>query len=121
MADNLPAQSSGLAHVLTDTESPVIHIKCFAHMPNLVLSHMASTADFSVIMTRLRKPQGVLRCGSAHEVVGLKCPRFIRTRWFYMTDTLAFIFNCVDVITAFLHSLSVSESMRANIPTELFQ
>jgi hypothetical protein len=120
MADNLPAQSSGLPHVLTDTESSVIHIKCFVHIANLVLSHTASTANFSVIMTHLRELQGLLRCGSVHEVVGAKCPRFIRTRCFYMTATLAFIFNRVDVIIAFLHSVSESESIRPNIPTELF-
>jgi hypothetical protein len=70
MADNLPAQSPGLARVLTDTESPAIRIKCFAHMANLALPHTASTADFSVIMTHLTELQGLLRCGSAHEVVG---------------------------------------------------
>jgi hypothetical protein len=121
MADNLPAQSSGLVQVLTDTESPVIHVKCFAHMANLALSHTASTANFSVMMTHLTELQGLLRCRSAHEVVGAKCPRFIRTRWFYITDALVFIFNRVDVIAEFLHSISESESIRPNIPTELFE
>jgi hypothetical protein len=82
MADNLPARSSAPAHGLTDTESSVIHTKCFTHMANRALSHTGSTANFSVIMTHLTELQGVLRCGSAHEVVGAKYPRFIHTRWF---------------------------------------
>jgi hypothetical protein len=36
---NLPAQSSGLDRVLFEAHSPVIHIHCFAHMANLILSH----------------------------------------------------------------------------------
>jgi hypothetical protein len=88
---NLPAQFVGLEQLLRETGSPVIHIRCFAHMANLIRSHIVPSGNFARIMAALIEVQNLLRRTSAHEAIGAKCPRFIRTRWFYMNDTLAFI------------------------------
>jgi hypothetical protein len=77
---NLPAQFSGLDHALFEAHSPVIHIHCFAHMANLILSHIISTANCVRIMPALSEIHGLLRCKEAHEAIGAKCPHFIRTR-----------------------------------------
>jgi hypothetical protein len=101
--DNLPAQSSGLDRALFEAHSPVIHIHCFAHMANRIRSYTVSTANCARIMSALSEIQGLLRCKEAHEAIGTKCPRVIRTRWFYMIDTLAFILEHVDGIAGYLH------------------
>jgi hypothetical protein len=41
--DNLPAQSLGLEALLRDSDSPVIHIKCFAHMANVALANFVDS------------------------------------------------------------------------------
>jgi hypothetical protein len=55
--------------------------------------------------------QGLLRCKEAQEAIGVKCPRFVRTRWFYLIDTLAFILGYVDEIVGYLHMVSETEQI----------
>jgi hypothetical protein len=108
---NLLAQFSGLDRALFETHLPVIHIHCFAHMANLILSHTVSTAKCARIMSALSEIQGLLGCEEAHEAIGAKCPRVIRTRGFYMLDTLAFILEDVDEIAGYLHMVSETEQI----------
>jgi hypothetical protein len=119
--DNLPAQSSGLDRALFEAHSPVIHIRCFAHMTNLILSHTVSTANCARIMSALSEIHGLLRCKEAHEAIGAKCPYFIRTPWFYMIDTLAFILEHVNETAGHLHMVSETEQITCPLPTELFE
>jgi hypothetical protein len=121
IVDNLPAQSSGLDCTLVEAHSLVIRIHCFAHMANLILSHSVSTANCTQIMSALSERQGVLLCKEAHEAISAKCPRFIRRRWFYMIDTLAFILERVDEIAGYLHMASETEQIAYPLPTELFE
>jgi hypothetical protein len=53
IVDNLPAQSSGHDRALFEAHSPVIHIHCFPHMANLILSRTVSTVNCARIMSAL--------------------------------------------------------------------
>jgi hypothetical protein len=108
IVDNLPAPSSGIDRAFFEAHWPVIHIHCFAYMANLILSHTVSIAR---IVPALSEIQGPLLCKDTHEAIGAKCPRFIRTRWFYMIDTLAFIIEHVDEIAGYLHMVSETEQI----------
>jgi hypothetical protein len=121
IVDNLPAQSSGLDRALFEAHSPVIHIHDFARMANRILSHTVSTANCARIVSALSETQRLLRCKEAHEAIGAKCPRFIRTRWFYVIDTLAFILEHVDEIAGCLHLVSETEQIAGRLPAELFE
>jgi hypothetical protein len=114
---NLPTQSSGLDRTLFAAHSPVIHIHCFAHMANLILPRIVSIVNCARIMSTLSEIQGLLHRKEAHEAIGAKCPRFIRTRWFHMIDTLAFILECVDEIADYLHMVSETEQIACTLPT----
>jgi hypothetical protein len=116
--DNLPAQSGGLDDLLSRANSPIVHIKCFAHMANLVLANCLSEPPLARVMFLLTEMQSLLRTPEAAAEVGGRCPRFIRTRWFYMVDTLQFICERVDAITGFL---ATHRSMFRGIPTEFFE
>jgi hypothetical protein len=100
--DNLPAQSSGLDAAISESNLPVLHIKCFAHMANLVLLNSMSDANFDKVFGRLTTIQNDLRRTEVVNALGRRCPRFVRTRWFYMVDTLSFICNNVEAITGVL-------------------
>jgi hypothetical protein len=116
--DNLRAQSAGLDETLLSLLSPVIHIRCFAHMTNLVLQNSLSMPHFSRVMTILEEVQSLLRSPSASAAIGRRCPRFVRTRWFYMVETLGFIVRHIDAITCYL---TAHESGYDGVPTELFE
>jgi hypothetical protein len=121
IVDDFPAQSSGLDRALFEAHSPLTHIHCFAYMANLILFHIVLTVNCARIMFALSEIQGLLRCKVAHEAIGAKCPRFICTRWFYMTDSLAFILEHVDEIAGYLHMVSETEQISCPLPTELFE
>jgi hypothetical protein len=89
-------------------------------MANLILSHAVSTVNCARIMSALSEIQRLLHCKEAHEAIGAKCPRFIRTRLFYMIDTLAFILEYVDEIIGYLHMVSETEQIACSLPMELF-
>jgi hypothetical protein len=72
--DNLPTESSGLEALLRNSDSPVISIKCLAHMANLVFDNTVSIGNFVLIMGRLTELQDLLRSPSARKVIGRKCP-----------------------------------------------
>jgi hypothetical protein len=78
-------------------------------MANLILSHTVPSGNFAKIMAALTEVQNLLRRTSAHEAIGAKCPRFIRTRWFYMNDTLVFILEHAGAITPYLQMVSEVE------------
>jgi hypothetical protein len=50
VVDNLLVQVSGLDRALQVSDCPVIHVKHFAHMANLVLGSTVSMPNFSPIM-----------------------------------------------------------------------
>jgi hypothetical protein len=66
-------------------------------------------------MPVLSEIQGLLRSTESHEAIGAKCPRFIRTRWFYMIDTLAFILEHMDEIADYLRLVSVGIVIRSRM------
>jgi hypothetical protein len=80
--DNLLVQISGLGVVLEERQSPVNHANCFGHMANLVLSCRVSDLNFTHIMGHLTCPQELLRYPHAIDQLHVKCPKFVRTRWF---------------------------------------
>jgi hypothetical protein len=121
IVDNLPPQSSGLDRALFEAHSPVVHIDCFTHMANLILSHTVSIANCARIMSALSEIQGLLRCKEAYEAIGAKSPRFIRPRWFCMIDTLVFILEHVDEIVGYLHLVSETDQIACPLPTKLFE
>jgi hypothetical protein len=68
--DNLPAQSAGLDEILSRSESPIIHIRYFAHMANLVLVNSLATQHFERVMTALTEDQAVLHKAEARAEIG---------------------------------------------------
>jgi hypothetical protein len=99
---NLPDQSAGPDDLLSARNSPVIHFKCFAHMTNMVLGNCMSKPYFATVMQIFIEMQSLLRTPGAITAIRRRCPRYVRTRWFYMVDTLAFMCSHVDVITGYL-------------------
>jgi hypothetical protein len=59
--DNLSAQASGPDELLLATDSPVLYIKCFAHLANLVFIHILRSPYFSEAMNVLTEVQSSLR------------------------------------------------------------
>jgi hypothetical protein len=100
--DNLPSQSSGLDRAISERKLPVLHVKCFAHMANLVLLNSMSDANFDMVFGALTRLQNDLRKTEVVNALGKRCPRFVRTRWFYMVDTLAFICDNAEAITGMI-------------------
>jgi hypothetical protein len=86
--DKLRAQSSGLDRIVSP--SIILHVKCFAHMINLVLVNTMTNAYFAEIMDELKQAQRNFRVQPAIDGIGCKCRKFVRTRWFFMMDTLAY-------------------------------
>jgi hypothetical protein len=118
--DNLMAQSAGLDSFLDSANSPVIHVKCFAHMSNLIISNTLEEPNLRRVMERLTAIQGLLRTREAARYIGKKCPAFVRTRWFYMIDTLAFIFDNLDQIRGYMFASEVAFPLD-HVPTEIFE
>jgi hypothetical protein len=108
IVDNLAAQSFGLDAALGNL--PVFHIKCFAHMTNLVLSNAKEDPNFKKVFGILEEIQRQLRTPEMVQLLGKKCPKFVRTRWFYMMDTLAFIHE---------HFAEIMEWRSEGVPTEI--
>jgi hypothetical protein len=119
--DNLPAQSVGLDQALEDTGLPIIHVKCFAHMTNLVLLNTISDPNLSTIMAELTELQNILRNPAAVAVIRRRCPKFVKTRWFYMVDMLAFLFGRNEPITFYLQELSREQAIHGFIPREVME
>lgn len=117
VVDNLPAQSRGLGRVLTD--SPIIHVKCFAHMANLILTHTMPNGYFIKIMDALKCFQHIFRGERAVQYIQHKCPKFIRTRWFYMVDTLAYFVHHSEACTSYLLEFGADEEYYDGFPLEI--
>jgi hypothetical protein len=86
--DNLRAQSSGLDRGVG--WSIILHVKCFAHMINLVLVNTTTNVYFAEIMDELKQAQRIFRMQTAIDAIGRKCPKFVRIRWLFMMETLAY-------------------------------
>jgi hypothetical protein len=82
IVDNRPTQCPYLEYVLYETLSPMIHHRCFAYMANLILSQTIPSANFARSIAALSEIQSLLRRKDANELIGAKCLRFIRARWF---------------------------------------
>jgi hypothetical protein len=120
--DNLRAQSAGLDSALAEIPVPIIHVRCFAHMANLILSDTRKTkgGNFNLVFDILSEIQKELRSDSFKFIAGKRCPRFIETRWLYMVDSLTFILQHRVQVRRFLAS-GDNESNFRDIPLELFQ
>jgi hypothetical protein len=97
--DNLRSRSAGLDETLLSLFPPMIHIHCFAHMTKLILQNGLSMSDFSQVMTISEGVQSLLRIQNASAAIGRKRPPLVRTRWFYLVETLGFIVRHIDPIT----------------------
>jgi hypothetical protein len=117
--DNLRAQSSGLDRVVG--QSIILHIKCFAHMINLVLVNTMTNAYFAEIMDEMKQTQRLFRLQPAIDAIGRKCPKFVRTRWFFMMDTLAYFMANFEQYTAFLIECGEALGDRDRLPLEIFE
>jgi hypothetical protein len=104
--ENIPAQSSGLDDTLSVTNYPAIHVKCFAHMVNLIMGNCRSKPHFASVMEILIETSSLLRTPGAITAIG---------RRLYMVNTLEFICSHVDVITG---CLTDHESTLNGIPSE---
>jgi hypothetical protein len=120
--DNLRAQSSGLDMILAGNDAPIIHVKCFAHLANLVLSDTkkARQGNFNRVFDKLTEIQNELRTIEFKLCAGKRCPKFVETRWFYMVDVLAFILQYRVKIREFLSSRN-NQSSLSDIPQEVFE
>jgi hypothetical protein len=120
---NLLVQVSGLDRTLQMTQGPLIHVKCFANMPNLVSAWTVSTPHFSRIMDHLADLQKLLTSPPATAQLGVKCkcPTFAQTRWFDMVDTLPFISNHFAPVSEFLCNLSDDAAIPRFLPWQIFQ
>jgi hypothetical protein len=118
--DNLPAQSSGLERALT--ERPILHVKCFAHMTNLILVNSIGEEIFTNVMEELRTIQRIFRAQPVATLIGRKCPRFVRTRWFFVVDTLQyFVINHLNCNEYLARYGEVREEYRPALPIEIFE
>jgi hypothetical protein len=72
--NNLLAQSSELEIIMRDNNLPVIQIKYFTHMADLVLANTVLTGNFARIMRHHTELQNLLQSSSVREVIGKKCP-----------------------------------------------
>jgi hypothetical protein len=121
IVDNLAAQSVGLDSWLASSNSPIIHVKCFAHMANLVIANTLEEGNFALVMERVTVIQSFLRKPKAVAAIGKKCPAFVRTRWCYMVDTLAFIFNNLEAVPGYLFANPLDCQGVKYVPTEAFE
>jgi hypothetical protein len=80
--DYLSVQPSGLEALFTDSDSAMIHIKCFADLGNVVLANIVSTGNLARIMGLLTELQNLLRSRSLRQAIGKKYPRFIELNSF---------------------------------------
>jgi hypothetical protein len=119
--DNLPAQASGLDSFLESTKSAILHVRCFAHMTNLILENTMCQADFANLMSVLTRLQVFLRRRDSITIIGKRCPKFVRTRWFFMVDTLSFIVDNIEVIHPYLEIQTVDKSVPNCIPAEIYE
>jgi hypothetical protein len=88
VADNLPVKVSGLDRALQMNDSPVIRVKRFAYMADLVSASTVSRPNFSRIIDYLADLQQLPGTPPETAQLGPKCRKLVRTRWFYMVDTL---------------------------------
>jgi hypothetical protein len=90
-------------------------------MPNLILLNPLSEPNLSRIMSELTELQHILRRPAAIVAMGKRCPKFVRTKWFYMVDMLAFLFGRSEGIALDLQELSQNEDIRGFILAEAME
>jgi hypothetical protein len=71
--DNLPAQSFGLDEFLA-----------LNNLPIRVLIRAMTSHHFECVFVILTEIQDTLRTEAAKTMIGVRCPKFVRTRWFYL-------------------------------------
>jgi hypothetical protein len=84
ISDHLFAQSHVFDRVLD--QSVILHVKCFTQMINLVFVNAMTNAYFAEILDEMRQAQWIFRLQPAADAIGCQCPKFVRTRWFFMMD-----------------------------------
>jgi hypothetical protein len=103
ICDNLPAQVVGLLQLLRNTtNSAIIHMPCLSQIVNLVFTQtIKSDLCYEVFVTRpeiIRTPHSAQ---SIH-IIGLRCPKLIRTRRVYLEDVLAFLIDQINDVQTVL-------------------
>jgi hypothetical protein len=112
---------SGLDCVLQLSDSPVIHVKCFDHWANHVLAPTVSMPDFSWNMNYLADLPKLLSSPPTTAQLGVKCPKFVRTREFDMVDALRFISKPFTLVSEFLCNLPDDAAFPRSVPLEMFE
>jgi hypothetical protein len=72
-------------------------------MINLGFVHAIQAPVFGAILADLPGQIRVLNKPEVVEIIGVRCPKFIQTRWVYLVDFLAFIIHHIDDVQTALH------------------
>jgi hypothetical protein len=96
-------------------------MKYLAHMINLLLVNTMTNAHFAEIMDELKQTQRIFRMQPAIVAIGCKCPKFVRPRWFFMMDTLAYFVANFELCTAFLMKCVQAFDYRDRLPLEIVE
>jgi hypothetical protein len=82
LIDNLKAQANALDLFSANTHeySAIIHIHCFAHMINLVVSRSPEGDSLSGVVGKVKALQLLLRKREVVSFIGMKCPAFVASR-----------------------------------------
>jgi hypothetical protein len=99
----------------------IFHVKCFAHMANLVLATAMKSHHLECVFVILNEIQDTLRTEDTKTMIRVRCAKLVRTRWFYMVDTLAFILKKIDAVTVYLTVVHPDEPDLARVPLEVFE
>jgi hypothetical protein len=122
--DNLRAQAAGFAmfQAMNPQHAAIVHLHCFAHMLNLVISSPRDADCFSHLVSRLFPFHVILRKRAARTFLGKICPSLIPSRWLYMVDILDFFLQNRRQINSYLliqHELD--PFIPLSIPKEFFE
>jgi hypothetical protein len=122
--NNFRVQTSGFALFQADNPeyAAIIHVHCFAHMLNLVVSSSRNLDAFSYLVGRLFPLQMILQKHTARIFLGKMCPSLIPTQWLYMVDVLDFLTENHLQINSYLVIQHDSDwSIPRSIPKEFFE
>jgi hypothetical protein len=96
ICNNLPAQVVGL-HTFLETAdgkgSAIAYIPCVNYMVNLVFTHTIKSGIFPEVLATLPEIIRIFHSAPALDIIGVRYPRLIRTKWIYLVDVLVFLID----------------------------
>ena len=129
--DHLPAQAKGLIECLNTSPHPLAKsisiVFCLAHAINLVFIHcLKNSSLFGDLIQQIIAIIPILRTPKAIQLIGLKCPLAVTSRWLYILDPLRFILKHRNTINLLLDPdsqipLSFSYLYAILLPLRAFQ